>query len=174
MSGRRQSQIETNASTKDIFMPAFLLTCDSCGADIKMVQTRNGWFPYDPYSYGVRHKCGLRRFATQAMKPHAFETDGEPRTRRVACWWCGEGVFYHTIGNGDSVLLDELGPPWPVHSCWEINKAVRSLRVHPFLDSLVGSVGATVQPETDWPVGVENLSVTEENQGQQVFVTGYV
>lgn len=24
----------------------------------------------------------------------------------------------HTNGNGDWVILDELGPPWPIHSCY--------------------------------------------------------
>jgi hypothetical protein len=28
-------------------------------------------------------------------------------------------VYYHTNGNGDSVLFDSLGCPWQVHDCWE-------------------------------------------------------
>jgi hypothetical protein len=27
-------------------------------------------------------------------------------------------VFAHTNGNGDFVLLDSLGPPWPIHECY--------------------------------------------------------
>jgi hypothetical protein len=38
-------------------MPAFPSTCDSCGADIKMVYTRNGWLPFEAYQYGVKHSC---------------------------------------------------------------------------------------------------------------------
>lgn len=41
-----------------------------------------------------------------------------PLTYPTACRECGEPVFYHTNGHGDSVLFDDLGPPWPVHWCW--------------------------------------------------------
>jgi hypothetical protein len=155
-------------------MPAFPSTCESCGSDISMVQTRNGWFPYDRYSYGVRHKCNSHRFTTQSLARHVLETDGEPKTRRTACWWCGDEVYYHTNGNGDSVLLEELGPPWPVHGCWELYRASRSERLHPFLNSLVGSVGVAVQPEPDWPVGLDVFNVTEQNKGGQVWVNGFI
>jgi hypothetical protein len=31
---------------------------------------------------------------------------------------CGQSVFAHTNGDGDFVLFDELGPPWPIHDCY--------------------------------------------------------
>ena len=31
---------------------------------------------------------------------------------------CGARVFAHTNGQGDFVLFDELGWPWPVHDCY--------------------------------------------------------
>jgi hypothetical protein len=31
---------------------------------------------------------------------------------------CGGQVFAHTNGNGDFVLLDSIGPPWPIHECY--------------------------------------------------------
>ncbi|OKH47997.1 hypothetical protein NIES30_10840 [Phormidium tenue NIES-30] len=31
---------------------------------------------------------------------------------------CGQQVFYHTNGNGDSVYFDNIGWPWEVHDCW--------------------------------------------------------
>ena len=40
------------------------------------------------------------------------------RTYKTKCWHCGKDVFFHTNGNGDCVLFDELGHPWPVHPCW--------------------------------------------------------
>lgn len=43
---------------------------------------------------------------------------GEAKTRSTTCWWCSDSVFYHTNGNGDSVLFDSLGWPWEVHPCW--------------------------------------------------------
>ncbi len=38
---------------------------------------------------------------------HCFLDDG-----------CGASVFAHTNGDGDFVLFDDLGPPWPVHDCY--------------------------------------------------------
>lgn len=43
----------------------------------------------------------------------------DAETYPTTCWWCGEMVFYHTNGFGDSVLFDSLGSPWRVHSCWK-------------------------------------------------------
>jgi hypothetical protein len=47
-----------------------------------------------------------------------IDEEREAKTHLTTCWWCGETVFYHTNGNGDSVLFDSLGWPWEVHSCW--------------------------------------------------------
>ncbi len=33
------------------------------------------------------------------------------------CPVCGEPVFYYESENGGKVWFDELGPPWPKHSC---------------------------------------------------------
>ena len=43
----------------------------------------------------------------------------DAETYPTTCWWCGETVFYHTNGFGDSVLFDSLGDPWQVHYCWK-------------------------------------------------------
>jgi hypothetical protein len=46
---------------------------------------------------------------------------GRPLTYRTTCFiggGCGAQVFAHTNGDGDFVLLDTLGPPWPVHECY--------------------------------------------------------
>ena len=37
----------------------------------------------------------------------------------VQCWECGQAVFFHRSPNGGSVLFDALGPPWPIHPCFE-------------------------------------------------------
>jgi hypothetical protein len=47
-------------------------------------------------------------------------------TSRIKCWWCGEEVFYHTNGCGDSVLFDRLGYPWYLHECWKKHKQEQS------------------------------------------------
>jgi hypothetical protein len=46
---------------------------------------------------------------------------GYPTTWVTNCFingGCGARVFAHTKGQGDFVLLDELGWPWPVHDCY--------------------------------------------------------
>lgn len=46
---------------------------------------------------------------------------GHPLTWRTRCFigkGCGAMVFAHTNGDGDFVLLDSLGLPWPIHECY--------------------------------------------------------
>ncbi|MHC0068196.1 hypothetical protein ACWATR_35920 [Nostoc sp. UIC 10890] len=64
-------------------------------------------------SYGSRG-----RVSTSLSNSIANEIK-DAETYPTTCWWCGETVFYHTNGFGDSVLFDSLGSPWRVHSCWK-------------------------------------------------------
>jgi len=43
----------------------------------------------------------------------------KPLTHSTKCWWCEAEVFFHRDENGGCVLFDFLGPPWPIHDCWE-------------------------------------------------------
>jgi hypothetical protein len=46
---------------------------------------------------------------------------GYPITWPTTCFidgGCGKSVFAHTNGDGDFVLFDSLGWPWPVHDCY--------------------------------------------------------
>lgn len=54
-----------------------------------------------------------------------LERDTEALTHPTACWWCGEPVYFHRSETGGCVLFDELGPPWPVHPCWELRAEYR-------------------------------------------------
>src|SRR5437667_6007206 len=50
-----------------------------------------------------------------------MEVLGHPLTYPASCFingGCGAAVFAHTNGNGDFVLLDSLGSPWPIHECY--------------------------------------------------------
>ncbi|MGH7515821.1 MAG: hypothetical protein ACREOQ_23215 [Gemmatimonadales bacterium] len=40
------------------------------------------------------------------------------QTHPTRCKYCKGAVFFHTNGHGDAVFFDDLGPPWPVHSCY--------------------------------------------------------
>lgn len=70
---------------------------------------RNGWF-YEEFSNSI---------AINSYKPSQSLEVNNAQTRLTKCWWCGEEVFYHTNGYGDSVLFDSLGYPWVIHSCWK-------------------------------------------------------
>ncbi len=40
----------------------------------------------------------------------------------TSCWWCAEAVYFYRNADGGCVLFDQLGYPWPIHSCWEQHK----------------------------------------------------
>jgi hypothetical protein len=42
------------------------------------------------------------------------------RTSHLApCFICGDPVYYYRSEDNGFAMFDELGPPWPMHSCWE-------------------------------------------------------
>lgn len=51
------------------------------------------------------------------------------RERRTSCTiptrcrYCGAKVYFYTDEFGSKVFFDELGPPWPIHSCTGYEKA---------------------------------------------------
>lgn len=53
-----------------------------------------------------------------------MKTLGYPMTWPTSCFigsnnvGCGAATFAHTNGEGDFVLFDRLGPPWPIHQCY--------------------------------------------------------
>lgn len=58
----------------------------------------------------------------QAYNRKAWPPD-RPLTFMVRCWLCGDEIFVHSNGNGDTVLLDPpLGPPWSRHACFGIGR----------------------------------------------------
>jgi hypothetical protein len=110
-------------------------TCSYCGQKIIWGNTFNsGYQPFEPDGSG-RHQCGsgIEAWSTSSGSRGfggggrwRLETLGHPLTYPTTCWWCGEMVFFHTNGNGDCVLFDELGWPWQVHICWERHRNSRS------------------------------------------------
>jgi len=104
----------------------FSKKCEICGINIHMVHTHEGWIAFDNFG---KHYCSFPN-----QKEWSLNTLNHPFTCKTTCWWCGyDEVFYHTNGNGDSVLLEEpFGIPWIVHSCWENNKEDRTNRLNLF------------------------------------------
>ena len=46
-----------------------------------------------------------------------FQPQRRSRTIPTRCPYCGAKVFFYTDEYGSKVFFDELGPPWPKHSC---------------------------------------------------------
>jgi hypothetical protein len=55
----------------------------------------------------------------RGYQPPTILNTNDAKTYSTNCRWCGDQVFYHTNGYGDSVLFDSLGYPWEVHDCWQ-------------------------------------------------------
>ena len=72
-------------------------------------------------SYPSSHSIGTSH-PGKSHSPWSIKKLGHPLTRKIPCWWCGEMVFFHTNGNDDCVLFDELGS-WEIHLCWEIHRS---------------------------------------------------
>jgi ribosomal protein S27AE len=51
----------------------------------------------------------------------------------ATCPMCGSSVFYYENRYGSKVWFDDLGPPWPIHGCFENNsvQAIFSRNVDP-------------------------------------------
>lgn len=100
-------------------------TCGCCGRQITFRTIDGQVIP-------LGCACGSR--SEQPSRPLGPSSTGAvalpwPVSYHTSCWWCREPVFYHTNGYGDCVLFDQLGPPWPVHHCWEDHKAERARAV---------------------------------------------
>lgn len=50
------------------------------------------------------------------------------------CPECGHAVFFFQTPDGDALFLDEVGPPWPIHTC--TNKASRPYSIDQQTDHL--------------------------------------
>jgi len=113
-------------------------TCKYGGQTISWGDTSNsGYQPFEPDGSG-RHQCHSGRTILRKTIPggHRFLNDKEPRTYPTTCWWCGASVYFHTNGNGDMVLFDELGWPWQVHHCWLDRKPENEQKERIYLETV--------------------------------------
>ena len=65
------------------------------------------------------------------------------RTIPTRCPYCGAKVFYYTNEAGSKVFFDELGPPWPIHSCPGYERAHKNSP-----KNIEGPVGRFIHTET--------------------------
>jgi DnaJ C terminal domain len=71
---------------------------------------------------GQTDTFSISNFYNSILTPRVLTTTqaGRSRTYPTKCpWQCGEAVYYHSNGYGDSVYFDWLGSPWQIHSCFE-------------------------------------------------------
>jgi len=68
-----------------------------------------------------------------------FRVPGQSRTIPTGCRYCGAKVFFHTNESGSKVVFDELGAPWPKHSCPGYENSLKSSN---------GPVGRFIHTET--------------------------
>lgn len=90
-----------------------------------------GNFGLNRYSYHSRLES-----PTRVASSWKLTELGHHLTFETQCWWCDAWVFFHTNGNGDCVLFDELGPPWLVHECWELHCKEQSTAISHYEGSL--------------------------------------
>jgi hypothetical protein len=43
----------------------------------------------------------------------------------ASCPLCGDSVFYYENSSGSKVWFDELGPPWLIHDCFELDASTK-------------------------------------------------
>ena len=84
-------------------------------------------------------------------------------TFKTDCWWCGDEVYFHRDEDGGSVLFDKLGPPWPVHPCWDEYREDRHLAIEQALikQSETISISGQENIETKKVVGEQKALVIE-------------
>lgn len=126
-------------------MSASYQTCVKCGQTFRWARMPYGQFvPMEPDGSG-KHVCipktrsssagqhganhGIHPVGSVPARSWRLESLGQTLTSSTRCWWCGERVFFHTNGNGDCVLFEALGWPWPIHSCWQIHQDESQRRI---------------------------------------------
>jgi hypothetical protein len=133
------------------------------------------YLPFEIGSGGVRHECvPLHREPRMPSPSPTLDRCGSPITRHTQCWWCGAPVYYHTNGNGDSVLFDELGPPWPIHPCWEEHRETRTGHVQRFLAGLPIFEVTTQDHRPALTEDLSEIQLTEDDRKRPIFVIGHI
>lgn len=64
--------------------------------------------------------------------PYGEPTHGwwcNARTYPTRCKYCKEEVFYFSCDCGSKVFFDDLGWPWPIHNCMDVDQIVEQVRI---------------------------------------------
>ena len=95
--------------------------CNYCGGNIEFRYIGGRPIPVHPSGGCQSRYTSPISLSSPVTIPKVSNTPkaSVARTYKTICRWCGDEVYYHTNGYGDSVLFDSLGSPWEVHGCWE-------------------------------------------------------
>ena len=104
--------------------------------------------------------------ASQQTRSWALQDTGARLVHPTSCWWCEEDVYFFRDENGGCALFDSLGPPWPIHACWEDHRSSISSEIERSLES-VEFDGNFYQPQ--------GIKVTKPRKGaDELALTGFV
>jgi hypothetical protein len=92
-------------------------TCDFCGQPITFRYFNGGPTPIHINGNWCRGKSESK--ALHDNRP--FQTVASYVNPNAICPLCGDRVFFYQSANGGRVFFDNLGWPWPKHSCTDNN-----------------------------------------------------
>jgi len=81
------------------------------------------------------------------------------------CWWCGEPVYFHRNENGGCVLFDSLGPPWPIHACWEQYKHHLSVAIQGIIEKRISQLKS---------ISIKNFQFIEKEITPETQLEGFI
>ena len=87
----------------------------------------------------------------------------------ATCPICGESVFYYENMNGSKVWFDDLGPPWPIHGCFEENNSSTTDVKNPIQNQKENSAPQT--STTSLSLGSEILSLNRPQQNHTSWIS---
>ena len=81
----------------------------------------------------------------------------------ATCPICGESVFYYENMHGSKVWFDELGPPWPIHGCFEENISSTTYVKSPVKKQTEHSIPQTTTTSLSLGSGILSLKRPQQN-----------
>lgn len=86
----------------------------------------------------------------------------------ATCPICGDHVFYYENIHGSKVWFDDLGPPWPIHGCFEKNNSSTAYPKSPIQNQKVNSLPQTSTTSLSLGSGILSLNRPQQNQASWI------
>jgi hypothetical protein len=108
-------------------------------------------------------------FGCHCDEDRAFYHDSRERSRWTYCPVCGRGVYFVEY-NGGCVWLDELGPPWPKHPCFDEKGQPIAPKKVIFAGIEVDEVGAIMAANIRSDLGQRFMMVSCRDRVVEIYV----